>query len=424
MGKFDGKIMLELGTNVASVDIVKYAMSEGAYVIVADYLEPEHSEAKRYANESVMISTIDVAALCDFAQKRRVDGVFCGVSEMNILSAKAVADRLGLPFYFTMDQWNLTQNKEHFKKLCLEHGVPVPKAYPVEDIDAIEKDNSIEYPVIVKPVDLGAAIGVHICNSFEELKAGYQDAVQKSNSGRAIVEKYIQGIEMSAYYTFIEGECRPSIVFDKHVSKADMGFTPLPEVYAFPSKVQKRYLQEINDRVVEMFTSIGLKNGVACIQGMADESGIYVFECGMRLGGTALYRFIDYINGNSFLRMMVDYAMLGRIDADITREDPALKGKCGCILSLLNRGGIVGSIEGFEEAARMEGIIDTELRYQVGEEITKRGTLKQSHIRFFIVRDTLDELADTITAIKKRVRVRDEEGRDMLYSDFDVRDLY
>ena len=94
MGKFDGKVFLELGTSEASVDIVKYAKSEGAYVIVTDYLPIEKSEAKQYADETAMISTLDVEGLCEFAEKKKIDGVFCGVSEANLLSAHAVISRI------------------------------------------------------------------------------------------------------------------------------------------------------------------------------------------------------------------------------------------------------------------------------------------------------------------------------------------
>ena len=46
MGKFNKKTLLVLGTSVGSVEIVKYARNEGAYVIVTDYLPLEKSEAK------------------------------------------------------------------------------------------------------------------------------------------------------------------------------------------------------------------------------------------------------------------------------------------------------------------------------------------------------------------------------------------
>ena len=95
MGLFDGKVFLELGTNVASVDIVQYAKSEGAYVIVTDYLPEEKSEAKKYADETYMISTLDTDLLVELIKAKRVDGVFCGVSEVNLKSVRLLAEKTG-----------------------------------------------------------------------------------------------------------------------------------------------------------------------------------------------------------------------------------------------------------------------------------------------------------------------------------------
>ena len=73
MKKFEGKKLLELGTSVASVELVQYAKENGAYVIVTDYLPIEQSKAKQYADETAMISTIDVDALCEFAKQKNIE---------------------------------------------------------------------------------------------------------------------------------------------------------------------------------------------------------------------------------------------------------------------------------------------------------------------------------------------------------------
>lgn len=423
MGKFDGKVLLELGTNVGSVDIVKYAKSEGAYVIVADYLPTDKSEAKQYADETSMVSTRDVEAVYALAKEKQIDGIFCGVSEPNLLTCKVVSERMNLPFYFTMEQWNLVQNKKRFKDLCVEYGVSVPKEYIIHDINNVTELEQVVFPVIVKPVDLGAAIGIHICNNIEQLKIAYNDAKSKSISGNVVVEQYIIGQEVSCYYTFINGECKPSIIIDKYLCEEKTAFTPLPEAYVFPSKWQSVFLDTINEQVMKMFLSIGFHNGVACVQCIANDTGIYVFECGLRIGGNALYRFVEHINGNNFMKMLVDYSLTGIITNDISKEDCNLHGKHGCILSMLNRGGMVKTIDGYEEAKAMESIIDSELRYFPGDEITKNGTLKQSHIRFFIVEDSAENLAITIDRIQNSVFVKDYDGSNMIYSNFDTHKL-
>lgn len=55
MGKFDGKVLLVLGSNVGSVDIVQYAKSNGAKVLVADYYLMDKSEAKRFSDKNFLV---------------------------------------------------------------------------------------------------------------------------------------------------------------------------------------------------------------------------------------------------------------------------------------------------------------------------------------------------------------------------------
>ena len=52
MEKFKGKKLLVLGSNVGSVDIVKYARKNGAFVYVADYFPKKKSLAKLFADNA------------------------------------------------------------------------------------------------------------------------------------------------------------------------------------------------------------------------------------------------------------------------------------------------------------------------------------------------------------------------------------
>lgn len=423
VGKFDGKVFLELGTSVSSVDIVKYAKSEGAYVIVTDYLPTEKSEAKQYADETAMISTLDADALTEFAREKKVDGVFCGVSEANLLSVKTITERLGLPCYFTREQWALCQDKAEFKKLCERFEIPVPKAFEVSDELTREQLDAIEYPVIVKPVDQGAGIGIHICHNEQELLTGYRDAYEKSYAHRVVVEQYLVGDEISAAYIISNGAYRLSIMGDKYLNRGQEELLPLPDAYVYPSRHLGTYLEQLNDKVIQMFRSTGLTDGTVFVQGVVSQGNIYIFEAGLRMGGTALYRFLEGINGVNMMKALTDYALTGKLETDLSLEDPGFHGKRCCLVSLLNRGGKIARIRGVEEASLVKGVVRTVVRYPEGDTILRSGTLKQSHIRFFVICDSAQELKDSVDHILELVSVTDENGQDMLLSRFDTEKL-
>ena len=115
MKKFQNKKLLMLGSSLGTTEMIKYAQDNGCHVIVTDYLPKEKSAGKMIADESADISTTDIDSLEIFARKKNIDGVFCGVSEINLKSVKALCDRLNLPCYYTDEQWRLCQNKKQKK---------------------------------------------------------------------------------------------------------------------------------------------------------------------------------------------------------------------------------------------------------------------------------------------------------------------
>ncbi len=86
MEKFVGKKILFLGSNVGTIDMIRYAKQQGAYTIVADYLPKEKSFGKQVADDEVLISTGDLDALKQYIKENHIDGVFAGVSEFNPLT--------------------------------------------------------------------------------------------------------------------------------------------------------------------------------------------------------------------------------------------------------------------------------------------------------------------------------------------------
>lgn len=420
MGKFDGKKLLVLGTSVGSVEIVNYAKSEGAYVIVADYLPKEKSEAKKHADEEVLISTTDIEALCKFGKDRAIDGVFCGVSEVNLLSVNAIAEKLGLPCYFSEEQWNISEIKTNFKKLCKEHGVPVAKDYIFNNFPSEQEAYSIQYPVIVKPSDRSAGIGIHVCYNADEFLTGYRDAYEKSFSNQVIVEKYIEGIEFNVAYTVINGEIRLSSMGDKYLNKEQIGLMPLPQTYIFPSQYLEKYVRDINDSVIDMIRAIGLKNGTFFVQGLTDGNEMVLIEAGLRMEGTAMFKFVSQTNGINIMELMTEYALTNTMTADINLEDPFMNGKVCCLFSLLNGGGTVKSIEGLDEFINRAEVIEIINRHNVGSTIVKDGTLRQIHVRFYLVGDNREKMKELIDEIQTKVLITDENGENMLLPPFDT----
>ena len=418
--KFKGKKLLLLGTNRGTCDMVNYAKSQGAYVIVTDNLPPVKSAAKLIADKAWPISTADVDTLEKMVIKNHVNGISAGASEFNIERALTLCERLGLPFYCNRKQWEICSSKQRFKQLCRDNDVPITREFSLDGNYREEDLRQIQYPVIVKPVDSSSGTGIRICHNENELVSAFAKAASLSTTTRAIVEEYITGNEFNAGYNVREGQFSLSCLGDRYFYQEHSATIPLPQLSIWPSEYTDRYISELNDKVIGMFRSIGVANGFIFVQGLINENGFHIFEANYRLPGSPWYRFVSQINGINHMEMLVDYALTGKMEGfDLSVDNPKFR-KYFCNLNRVSKGGQVGKIIGLEEVKRKKSIIFIDNYYNEGEFIEKSGTLKQLHLKFYVLDDTVQELKNSIREIQDVVKVLDDKGNDMLLPPFDT----
>ena len=85
----------------------------------------------------------------------------------------------------------LAMNKIASKRIFLEKNIPTPPFYFLEN----KKRINIKFPVVVKPYFSGSSIGVSIVRREEELGKALEEAFRWS--GKVIIEKYIEGRELT-----------------------------------------------------------------------------------------------------------------------------------------------------------------------------------------------------------------------------------
>lgn len=408
MGKFDGKILLELGTNICSVEIVQYARSEGAYVIVADYLPANSSEAKKVANEYVQISTADIDGLCELVKQRGIQGVFCGVSEFNLLSVLEIANRMGLPCYFTSEQWKSLQNKSDFKRNCADNRISIPESYTRDSAN-------IQYPVIVKPSEGSASRGVVICENLDELKLAIQQAERISADHTCIIEQYLQLDEVMVYYVISEGMIRLSAMCDRYMKRVDRNSPQLPVGYYYPSKYLGVYEEKFDSSVREFIKALGINNGLLAFQAFLSNDSFIPFDPTYRLDGTTAYHFTERVNKANVLKELVDYAILGRFTDSkewLKRENPHFSKVCFEYPLLLSKG-TIARVEGLNKVADLKSVIHINQIKSVGDTLEDNAAFTQIFCRILLCCETKDELLEAVDFIQKNLRVFSSDNRNM-----------
>ncbi len=416
------KKLLILGANPETTQLVKYANSMGIKTLVTSNCPTD--DAKRYAWKSFDVDGMDVPELISLAKRENVDGVLVGVADVLVPSYCKVCDALGFHCYATQEIVDVFSYKDVFKSTCERYGIHgIPEFY----LDAEMKKSDIEkieYPVMVKPVDSCSGKGMTVCYEENELAAAVEKALSESRKKRFIIEKYMQCEDMGMYYTFKDGVCSASCVYDRHTTDEQKGLSRVCLGGIYPSKHIKEYFERMHDNVCRMFKSIGIKNGVLMLSAFYENGEFYVYDTGFRLQGEAPHLLMNAVHGFDQREMLIRFALTGTEgDLDLSKtDDPYFHGKWAATLWFLLKKGKIDEITGFEQISKDSRVIANIQRLYRGDEVIDEwiGTEKQVMSRLYLICDNKRELAEALSEYMQKVKVIDIAGKNMLLQGFDV----
>lgn len=420
--EFEGKKLLILGGNPETTPLVEIANDMGIKTIVTSARSTD--PAKKAAWKSYDVDGMDVPGLIALAREEQVDGVLVGVADILVPSYCKVCDALGLPCYATQQIVDVFAFKDVFKATCERYGVHgIPEFYLDADMKREDLDK-IEYPVMVKPVDNGGGVGMTVAYNEEELVDGVKKALDASHKKRFIVEKYMQCDDMGMYYTFKDGYCSASCIYDRYTTDEQPGLSRVCLGGTYPSKHLDEYFERMHNNAVRMFKEIGIKNGVLMLSGFYENGEFYVYDTGFRLQGEAPHLLMKAIHGFDQREMLIRFALTGSEgDVDLRKEDDTrLRGKWAATLWFLLKQGKIDKIIGLGDADKDERVVANIQRLHEGDEVLPEwiGNEKQVLTRMYLVCNSKMELADTLKYYMNTVKVLDGEGNNLLLKGFDV----
>ncbi len=417
-----GKRLLILGGNPETSALVEVAKSMGVYVMVTSARESD--PAKRVADAAFDVDGMDVSGLIALARRERADGVLVGVADILVPSYCKVCKALELPCYATQEIVDVFSYKDVFKTTCEWYGIHgIPEFYLDADLKREDLD-AIRYPVMVKPVDNGGGVGMTVAYNEAELIEGVRVALAASHKKRFIVERYMRCDDMGMYYTFKDGYCSASCIYDRYTTDEQPGLSRVCLGGTYPSKHLDAYFDRMHNNAVRMFREIGIRNGVLMLSAFYENGEFYVYDTGFRLQGEAPHLLMKAIHGFDQREMLVRFALTGSEgDLDLrTADDTRLRGKQAATLWFLLREGTIARIEGLDGTKDDPRIVADVRRLNEGDTVLPDwiGNEKQVLTRLYFVCGSKAELCAALKEYQAKVRVYDTEGRPMLLRGFDA----
>lgn len=422
MKNLEGKKLLILGANPETIPLVEVANKMGVKTLVTSN-RPDDA-AKKYAWKACDVDGMDVAGLISLANEEKVDGVLVGVADILVPVYCKVCNALNFPCYATQEIVDVFSYKDVFKATCERYGVHgIPEFYLDETLNP-QDISKIKFPVMVKPVDGYSGLGMTVCYNESDLKPAVEKALEISKNKRFIVEKYMQCEDMGMYYTFKDGYCSASCIYDRYTTDEQPGLSRVCLGGTYPSKHIDEYFARMHKGAVRLFKEIGIKNGVLMLSGFYEDGEFYVYDTGFRLQGEAPHLLMKAIHGFDQREMLVRFALTGS-EGDVnleTEDDTNFRGKWAATVWFLLKKGKIAKIEGLDNLNEDNRVVANVQRLYEGDEVCEEwiGTEKQVLTRLYLVCDTKEKLSECIKNYQDSVIVYDENGNNMVLKGFDA----
>ncbi len=151
----------------------------------------------------------------------------------------------------------VAMNKVMSKHIFRSLNIDTPKGYVISREDVLKNNIKIDYPYVLKPINEGSSIGVHMIFSHEdylELKDNSSTIMEKM-----IVEEYIPGIELHTVVLLDEAigtmEIRAKNKFYDYEAKYTDGFA----AHIFPAEIPDNIYKMTLEHALKVHQFLGCK---------------------------------------------------------------------------------------------------------------------------------------------------------------------
>lgn len=292
--------ILVLGTNAGQADLIRHMKGIGWHVIGVSPLAGEPGQV--FCDKVVHIDIRDLEALAEVAAANEVDLVYSISSDVAIRAAVALSERLGLPHFHSSGFIELLDDKTALRRLLNEQNLsPVP----FESVtDTAGLSGWEVFPCVVKPADAQGQRGVVRVDSADAIGSAVAEAREISRSGTAIVEAYLEGVEISVNLLVVQGEIRLEVLSERLVHGPDA--LGVPRGHLVPAKAVSPADQAAAlEQVRAIVAALGAPDGPLYVQMIVTPDGPRVVEIAPRLDGCHMWRLIKAATGADLLAMTV-----------------------------------------------------------------------------------------------------------------------
>jgi biotin carboxylase len=280
----------ELGLRVAAVDRNAEApgLKEADIAKVVDFSDP--------------------AAVIRATARVKLDGVLTVSADRAVPVVAAVAEARGLPGIGAATA-HLMTHKVAMRRRLGESGVPQPRFAACRTLSETRRAaGQVGFPAVLKPADSGGQRGVFRVESVDEIDAHLHEALAASPTGEAILEEFVEGVEMNGIVVARDGRAVALSLSDR-LRPPGQGFG-VGWIHVYPASVYGDQLAESERVALHTVHALGLRTGIAFPQLIATTDGrALVVECAARIPGGQMADLVRHAVGVDLVDVQIRMAL-------------------------------------------------------------------------------------------------------------------
>lgn len=390
------KKLMILGASYSQLPLYKMAKKLGVSTVAVS--TPGDWPCFAIADEYSYTDISDPEAVLKAAREHNIDGITTCCLDAGIRSIGYVCEHMGLKGLSEQAGF-LCSDKYYMKEAFVKGGVRCAKYIRIQSREELESAlDQLEFPVILKAVDLMGSRGLFRCENREEALSHYQDTMDATGKDYCLVEEFIQGQMLGCEAMISNGKllfCLPNNIenYQSHV--------PTPIGHSVPYRKQDTLGAEVEHQLKLAIQALGMDNCPINCDLMEKDGKIYVIEITGRAGGTCLPETTGIYYGIDYYEAIVRLALDMEAEILFEKKSPRTANLSHILTS--DRTGILKQIHNDNEIT--ENIVDLSFNVEPGEEIRKYENGRDRIGQVILKGKNLDDCQQNLAKVLSKINI-------------------
>jgi biotin carboxylase len=357
-----------------------------------------------------IVDFVDLDGVAEVGRRHAANGVMTVAADRAVPVVAAVAERLDLPGIGTDTAERMT-HKGEMRAAFAAAGVPQPAfALLRSQDDAAAARDGVGFPAVLKPADSGGQRAVFRLEEDGDLEGALAEALGESPTGEAIVEEFVDGVELNGIVVVRRGVPVVLSLSDR-LRPPGIGFG-VGWMHVYPPSIPAEQLERAHVIAADAVAALGLRDGIAFPQLIAARDGrVIVVEVAARIPGGQMADLVRHAVGVDLVRVAALQALGEEVADELAR--PRFSQPLAIRFFTAEPGtlptGRVAKIGALDPVLAAEGVVQAETYLELGETI--RPVRRDGDRRGYViaVADSSEEAARRAEEAAKLLKVEVEK---------------